>query len=342
MHGLKKLFIQRFRESFQKSFAAILPRERLAYAYDSLDKILRAIANILLFILGGQAVLRGDLSIGQYTLIMAYFNMISGATKYFYSIGENIAELGIYVGRSQAILEQERDLDGSEIVDRIESISVQGLDFAYPGKAPIFEHFDLSLESGKSYLLLGPNGSGKSTLIKILIGALKAQGKSRICLSNEDSRHLCLNHMLRDSIAICEQEPHLVSDTIAFNLDPVGFLRGDMTDERIEDLYQRIAQDPADKILGFSDFLTKMPEGLMTRIDGATDLSGGEKQKIALMRTFLKNADLVFLDEPTSALDRESKRRLIDYLKKYKEGRILIISSHERELIESADRRIEL
>ncbi|MDO5734471.1 MAG: ABC transporter ATP-binding protein [Eubacteriales bacterium] len=341
-HGLQKYFIERFRRAYRESFQAVIPRIRLAYVYDSLDKVLSTIANILLLVVGGHAVLNDHLSIGQFTLCLTYFNIISAATKYFYSIGENIAELSVYVGRSEAILASPRVADGEEILEDINTLSMKGLTFAYPNKEPIFENYELDLYRNNMYLLMGSNGSGKSTLIKLLTGIHRAKEGSRIDISGKNIKDLCLDGLRREKIAICEQEPHLLVDTIAFNLDPGSYLSGQDKASLNEALLEKLEHHPASKVLAFQELLNKLPEGINTRIDAAVQLSGGEKQKIALMRTFLKNADLVFLDEPTSALDMASKERLTEYLKEYKRDRILIISTHDGELLKSADEIIQL
>lgn len=132
-------------------------------------------------------------------------------------------------------------------------------------------------------------------------------------------------------MGIFEQNPVLFEDTISYNIQ----LNQD--ELNAENIIQAI------DILGLRDFLNNLPQGLDTFLhENASNISGGEKQKIALLRAIIKNPDVLLLDEPTSALDTITTKRLIEYLISIKEEKIIIVVSHNDEVSQIADKTIWL
>ena len=133
-------------------------------------------------------------------------------------------------------------------------------------------------------------------------------------------------------IGVSEQEPELLPETLSYNLT--------LDDSKM------ISKKDFEKlcsVLDLNDMLCSMPNGMNTQIvEGTSNLSGGEKQKISILRALLKTPKLLILDEPTSALDRQSRFNLCEYLENNKEDRIIIISTHDTELLRICDEMITI
>ena len=177
------------------------------------------------------------------------------------------------------------------------------------------------MKKGNIYLLYGENGTGKSTFIETLTGVLEA-AEGKILYNGKDISELDMYEVRRNLVAITEQEPMLQDGTIRENL-----LYGlNSEKEKIEDE------------AGLLEFVKRKPGGMNTYISNRnTNLSGGEKQKIAVCRSMLKESDILILDEPTSAMDDISVKRLVEELKRFKENHIIIVISHDSRLQDIAD-----
>lgn len=132
-------------------------------------------------------------------------------------------------------------------------------------------------------------------------------------------------------MGVTEQEPPILNMTIRDNLTLLG---GEVNEEELRRLIDS---------LGLQTLISSSANGLDTVIeDGGDGVSGGEKQKIAIVRQLVKNPDVMLFDEPTSALDAESKRGLIGILEEKKSEHIIIVVTHDRELLEACDEVIEM
>ena len=143
---------------------------------------------------------------------------------------------------------------------------------------------------------------------------------------------LDMREVRRRYIGISEQEPMLLPDTLRYNitLDEQG--------ELDEEKFYKLCG-----CLGMEEFIDSLPNDLDTVInEKSSNLSGGEKQKISLLRVLMKNPDVLILDEPTSALDRASRKRLGEYLQSIRKEKIIIISTHDKAFIEICDEEVSV
>lgn len=181
------------------------------------------------------------------------------------------------------------------MVEDIEKVEYRGLIFGY-GEKPVVKDRDAVFEKGKIYALAGENGSGKSTLLSLLLGLYIDEYEGAVTydgvLDMEQVRIRC--------VGVSEQEPMLLPETLRFNLTLED--GRDMDEGEFHKL---------SAMLGLEEFLKGLPEGLDTVIQENTgNLSGGEKQKLSILRTLLKHPKLLVPDEPTSALDKAGRESL--------------------------------
>lgn len=174
--------------------------------------------------------------------------------------------------------------------------------------------------------MVGKNGIGKSTLVNIIMGLFVNEYKGRILYNNLDIDKLDMVSIRKNLYGVSEQEPILINDTIYNNII-LGIDKN--KDEEIKILME---------VLNLDKYIESLPLKMNTIVnEDCSNLSGGEKQKLSILRTLLKDPDILILDEPTSALDHYTKINLINYLKSIKEKKIIIVITHDDCIKNEAD-----
>jgi len=212
-------------------------------------------------------------------------------------------------------------------IDKIDSINFKAMKFAYDGKEPLFENFNLKLEKGKVYLWVGPNGCGKSTLSHILLGLIKPQnGYLEVNHSNFDWEEL---KQLRDKFAFIHQDALLFSASVIENIT-----------------FGQSSSDDAWKRVKNSWLSMLLPSGLPApdrKIgERGEGLSGGEAKRLVLIREWIHSAGLIVLDEPLNHLDSQSVKHVTKEIELLKKDAIIVIISHQRGFESIADEIIEV
>ncbi len=194
------------------------------------------------------------------------------------------------------------------------------------GKRQVLTDIDFKIESGEKIALVGESGAGKTTLLNLLLGFESATA-GRVLLNGQPvSRESAAK-----SIAWVGQNAYIFHGSIK---DNIALADPDASEQNIINAAQAA---------GVTEFSTQLPEGLLTSIgERGYGLSGGQVQRIALARAFLKNADIVLLDEPTANLDAANKALLLDRIDQLFADKTLIIASHDPEVMHRMSRRIAL
>lgn len=327
LQGLNKTYRKHLEAPYLELKQAALYDQKLEYWFLSVDKVILLLANIVLFSWGGFSVMKQTLSIGQFTIVISYFNIMMEATKYYFTTASDIPEVKGFLKRMEDVFSQPQSSEGNETIQSLERITLHNISFAHTEGDYLFHGFNYDFDIGNIYILKGPNGSGKSTLIKLILGIYESEEGGDIKYNGLPIQSLDMTEMRRTEIGVCEQEPSLLSQSICYNLT---------FDESLPEETSKYIN-----LFQMDAFFEGLEEGIETLVED-DNLSGGEKQKIALIRTLLKNPKFLFLDEPTSALDSRSKNHLIHLLKAQKNDRITIISTHDEDLLQIADEVIEL
>ena len=194
------------------------------------------------------------------------------------------------------------------------------------GKRQVLTDINLHIAAGEKIALVGESGAGKTTLLNLLLG-FESATEGRVLLNGQTVNRECA----AKAIAWVGQNAYIFHGTIK---DNIALADPDASEQRIINAAQAA---------GVTEFSAQLPEGLLTQIgERGYGLSGGQVQRIALARAFLKNADIVLLDEPTANLDAANKTLLLDVIDRLFTDKTLIIASHDPEVIQRMDRRIEL
>ena len=227
-----------------------------------------------------------------------------------------------YFDRENTIVSPE---DGQKPDVVMQPIEYKHVAFSYSPDKPLLTDVNFTVPGGKMYAIVGPSGSGKSTVVNMIPRLYDVVGGS-VTIAGIDVRDFDLQY-LRQCVGVVTQETYLFNGTILENL---RYAKDDATMEEIE---------AACRIANIHDFIVKQPKGYDTEVGNrGLKLSGGEKQRISLARTILKDPKILILDEATSALDSISENAIQDALEAMMEGRTSIVIAHRLSTILKADK----
>jgi ATP-binding cassette, subfamily C, bacterial CydCD len=230
--------------------------------------------------------------------------------------------------RISQILAQDHPYTPAEFIAGLGSppeISLDGIVYTYPGESsPALAGISLSIPAGKRVAVVGPSGAGKSTLAAVLLGMVQPQA-GQIRINGQPAGGLSNPHWL-DQVAWVPQNPFLFQASVADNIR----------------LSEPAAPDEAvihaAKLAQAHEFITELPQGYATLIgERGARLSGGQAQRIALARAFLKHAQFLVMDEATANLDPELEARLQTEIEKLVAGRTVFLIAHRLATVRSAD-----
>ena len=288
---------------------------------------------LLLFWLGGRLVVQGEMTLGT---LFAFIGYVEGIMLPIRSFQMVIGRLQTGMGAIDRLIEfmnvqpQVSELPTAKPLQNVEgTITMENVSFAYqPGK-PVIQDVTFTIPAGLKVGIVGVSGAGKSTLVDLLLRFHDPQ-EGRICIDGHDIRETTLAS-LRSHIGVVFQESFLFSGTVR---DNIRFGQLDASDEEVT---------AAAKAANAHQFISQLPKGYDTPIGerGAT-LSGGEKQRIAIARTLLKDPKILLLDEATSALDHRTEQEIWGALEHLMEGRTVIIIAHRLSTVTQADQIIVL
>lgn len=321
----------RFAQRAEDLEKAYIKYERVAFPYGMLQDNLGDIMTVVLMVYASWAILRGRFTIGQFVLINSFFSVVISCMSYFMSVSQGAQQYLAYYQRLKELTDIPEEGNGTELPTPLENITAEGLDFSYEEGTPVLEKLSQTFERDKIYCLAGRNGSGKSTLADVILGLYVSDGDPSVKYNDVPLQDIDLYRMRGEHMGVSEQEPMMLNGSIGFNITYQE--DSDSVPEALRALLEMVDFKKGE--LDWHD-----PEVLLKL--NANELSGGQKQKVSIVKALYKNPELLVLDEPTSALDSKSRKRLADYLKSHAKGRITILVSHDRELMDIADEVVYL
>ncbi|MCL2015473.1 MAG: ABC transporter ATP-binding protein/permease [Defluviitaleaceae bacterium] len=326
IHAISGIFRKDMNKNFDNLLTETLKTQKLNFAYSSLDTAVTTVVQIVLFLLGGYLILAGSFTIGMFTIFTMYFNMILSAAKYFFDFGKNYQDNLVSYDRLNEILAAPLEINGEIELKTIEQIDIKNLAFSYNTENPIIKNLNFTFNKGKIYGILGQNGAGKSTFINLLMGMYIAEKTGEIYFNGILSENLNMHNLRKNLIGISEQETVILDGDIAYNA----------TIEQSEQSEQS-KQSADSESQNFEKYLKLLNMENLENLESSDNLSGGEKQKLAILRTLLKNPNLMIFDEPTSALDIESGKKFIQHLRDIKKDKIIVVITHDSGLVDKFD-----
>jgi ATP-binding cassette subfamily B protein len=288
---------------------------------------------VIVMVMAALGVQAKTLTVGDFVMVNAYMIQITMPLGFLGTVYREIRQALVDMGEMFGLLGQP-----AEVVDRpaAPALKVAGGDvlfddvrFGYEGNREILKGITLAVGAGQRVALVGPSGSGKSTIGRLLFrfydvtdGAIRIDG--------QDIRDVTQTS-LHAQIGVVPQDTVLFNDTVYYN---IAYGRPEASRAEVED---------AARAAKIHDFITSLPDGYETTVgERGLKLSGGEKQRVGIARTLLKNPPILILDEATSALDTQTERDIQESLREMGQGRTVITIAHRLSTIADADRIVVL
>lgn len=296
---------------------------KTSFFFDGLKSFVEQIGVVFIIILTAFFVLDDTMTIGSIMFHILLFNNVSAPIRQLHRIYDEMNDAMIYSESYFEILQADHEKETSGKVKKEDlkgNFQLKDVSFTYPNGTQALHHINMEIKANKITALVGLSGAGKSTIINLLDKFYTAtEGEillDGITLEDYDT------NFLRENIGLVLQKNHIFNGSVAEN---IRYGKIDATDEEVIE---------AAKQAYIHDQIMKLPEQYETK---ATAMSGGQQQRIAIARMFLKNPPIIFLDEPTASLDAIATEQIKNSLDAIKKNRTVVIISHSISQIIDAD-----
>jgi ATP-binding cassette subfamily B protein len=334
-----------FQSLTDRMFSSSVRNQTQAAVYVPTVITMASLATGLALAIGGYDLLGGLINAGTLVAFMAY-------TRHFFEpveqMGHWFAEMQMAQASAERILsliEADPEIKDSDSVidamskpvtsgtgyaldggsDRINSIELNNVSFAYDPAKPVLSNINLKVSRGETLAIVGPTGGGKSTLVNVICRFYEpTQGSVSVDGMDYRSRSL---HWLQSNLGMVLQNAHVFSGSI---LENIRYGKLDASDEEVAE---------AARLAGAHDFIVAMEDGYQTETgEGGSRLSAGQKQLVSFARAILADPQILVMDEATSSVDTETEQRIQQGMANVLKGRIAFVIAHRLSTIRTADR----
>jgi len=324
---------KRYDEGLQKyEQAAVRSQTSLSFLNSGQSLIIAAAVTAILW-RATQGVIDKTMTLGDLVLVNSFMIQLYIPLNFLGVIYREIKQSLADMERLFGLLEQNREVadspDAQPLVTRGARVEFSHVEFSYETKRQILFDVDFTIPPGTTTAVVGHSGSGKSTLSRLLFRFYDVQ-QGAIRIDDQDVRNVTQDS-LRHAIGIVPQDTVLFNDTIEYNIayGRPGASRADIV--------------AAARAASIHDFIESLPDGYATMVgERGLKLSGGEKQRVAIARTLLKNPAILIFDEATSALDSKSEQAIQAQLKEIAKQRTTLVIAHRLSTIADAHQIIVL
>ena len=310
-YSIERVIRSKFQKSNDDVSVKLFRFKRITYLSKTITALLSYMSHFIVIVATAALVLSGEFSAGDFFIAVGLIDQLSYPIIAISVYLQEFLSTKPLAKKLEALFEQTAE-DGKRTLDipNIDSVAFRHVCFGYGDAAPLLNDFSLTVNAGEKCIITGQSGSGKSTSMNLLLGYYEPRS-GEILINGANA--FCVKG-LNERIAIMRQDPVLFNDTLRNNLT----MYRDMGDDELIALLQK---------LNLSKFASR--EGLNAIIsEGGSNLSGGERKRIALARTLLRKAPITIIDEPLANVDSETAEKIEDILSELSGGIVFVITHH--------------
>ncbi|MBJ7309960.1 ABCB family ABC transporter ATP-binding protein/permease [Rugamonas sp. CCM 8940] len=324
---------KRYDEGLQRYEAAAVKSQTSLSLLNTGQSLIIATAVTLILWRATQGVIDGTMTLGDLVLVNTFMIQLYIPLNFLGVIYREIKQSLADMERLFSLLEQNREIadaaDARPLLTHGAQVRFQHVDFSYESKRKILFDVDFTIAAGTTTAVVGHSGSGKSTLSRLLFRFYEVNGGG-ITIDGQDLRSLTQDS-LRQAIGIVPQDTVLFNDSIEYNI--AYGLPGASKEQIVA----------AAKAASIHDFIESLPDGYASMVgERGLKLSGGEKQRVAIARTLLKNPAILIFDEATSALDSKAEQAIQAQLKEIARSRTTLVIAHRLSTVADAEQILVL
>lgn len=324
MYGLYDWFDLKYQKLLDQRIAREKKLYLLPQINASLDSTLAQMCIVFVYVIGGLCILNQQMTVGSIMAFATYCAYVVGPLETLLNVRYKLSSIIPSLERLNETnqFSEEENVAESTFEENVEiCLKLKNIRFSYDKKTDLIKNLNVDISRKGVYLIKGANGKGKSTLINIIMrlldydeGDVEANGKPIDKYSLDEYRH---------QIAYVGQEPFLFKDSIYNNLT----LNIDVSKEKVLETC---------RLCGFESLIQEKSFDYDVGSNGV-NLSGGQKQKIAIARAILSDRKMIIMDEATSNLDKESKNNLYNLISEMKKEKMIILISHDDDVMQIVD-----